>query len=44
MKLSEVVEDIRVRAKVVDNGDGTYEATWTAITRGEYRLQVATEP
>jgi filamin len=40
VKIVEVVEGIRVRARVVDNGDGTYDVTWTGTIRGEYNLHV----
>jgi hypothetical protein len=30
-----------VRAKVVDNGDGSYECTWKGMVRGEYEVAVA---
>ena len=41
VKIVEAVEGIRVRARVVDNGDGTYDVTWTGTVRGEYTLHVS---
>ncbi|EKX53340.1 hypothetical protein GUITHDRAFT_64440, partial [Guillardia theta CCMP2712] len=41
VRILEVQEGIRVRAKVMDNGNGTYEVTWTGMIRGEYDIHVA---
>jgi hypothetical protein len=41
VKIVEVAEGIRVKAKVLDNGDGTYIVTWAGMLRGEYEIQVA---
>uniref|UniRef100_A0A7S1DTW6 Ig-like domain-containing protein n=3 Tax=Hemiselmis andersenii TaxID=464988 RepID=A0A7S1DTW6_HEMAN len=40
VSITEVIEKIRVRAKVIDNGDGTYEVTWVGMIRGEYDVSV----
>ncbi len=41
IKITEVIENIRVRAKVVDQGDGTYEVTWVGLIRGEYEIRAS---
>lgn len=41
VKITEVAEGIRVKAKVLDNGDGTYDVTWCGMLRGEYDIHVA---
>lgn len=40
VSITETIEQIRVRAKVIDNGDGTYEVTWVGMIRGEYKISV----
>jgi len=40
VKIVELSEELRVRAKVVDNGDGTYICSWAGMVRGEYEVTV----